>query len=79
MPVISGVYLITEYKIATIVMIDRSTSVIFAHIVPHKGVRMHWYAEAMVRNDLESLGYKKFVLQCDQESALKAVMKPRCS
>ena len=48
---------------------------IVAHIVPHKGVRMHWYAEAVVRKYVESFAYKKFVLKCDRESALKALMK----
>ena len=74
-PVMSGDYLIAEGKTATVVIIDRDTHVIFAHIVPHKGIRFHWYTEAVMKKDIESMGYKKLVLKCDQETALKSGMR----
>ena len=55
-PVMSGGYLIAEGKTATVVTIDRDTHVIFAHIVPHEGMRFHWYTEAVVKKDLETMG-----------------------
>ena len=48
LPVMSGDCLIAEGKTATVVIIDRDTHVIFARIVPHKGICFHWYTEAVV-------------------------------
>ena len=73
-PVVGGDYQ-TFDKTAIIVLIDRSTSMIFSYVVPHKRVNMHWYADEVVRRDLDSLGYRRIVLKSDQERAIKALMK----
>ena len=72
---INGDYLITEEKTATIVMIDRDTSVIFAHIVPHKGALMHWFPFSAVNRDMDFTGYKRIVMKSDQESAITDLLK----
>ena len=71
----SGDCLIAEGRTATVVLIDRDTHVICAHVVPHKGIRLHWYTDAVVKKKIESMGYNRLVLKRDQESALKSVMQ----
>ena len=47
---------------------------IFAHMVPKKGITHEFGADAMIE-DLEKLGYKEMILRCDGEPALKAVQE----
>ena len=54
-----------------IVMVDRNTKKIFANVVPNKGVNP--YAVKTVVQNLETLGYKKLNLKCDQEPAIIAL------
>ena len=53
---------------------DRRSHMLFAHLVPRKGLTFAHGASQMIR-DLEILGYNEVVLKCDNEPALKAVQK----
>ena len=50
---------------------DGTSKVIFAHMLPRKGLDEH--VVARVAQDLKSLGYKMIILKSDQEPALLAL------
>ena len=51
---------------------DRRTQMLFAHVVPRKGMVSQHGADAMEK-DIEKLGYKEIILKSDGEPAIKAV------
>ena len=53
---------------------DRRTQMLFAHVVPRKGMLHDRGAVAMLE-DLERLGYKELILKCDGEPAMKSVQE----
>ena len=53
---------------------DRRTQMLFAHVVPRKGMVSEHGAVAMVK-DIEKLGYKEVILKCDGEPAMKSVQE----
>ena len=53
---------------------DRRTRMIFAHVVPRKGMTHEYGANAMVE-DLKRLGYHELILKCDGEPALRSVQE----
>ena len=59
-----------EETLAVQVARDRRTQMIFAHVVPCKGMVHERGAAAMVQ-DIETLGYKEIMLKCVGEPALK--------
>ena len=56
-----------------VVIRDRKSRAIFAHLLPHKGASYSSYPERAVLRDLALLGYKRFVVKSDQESSMKAL------
>ena len=63
-----------EDTVAIQVAKDRRTRMIFAHMLPKKGIT-HEFGAGAVIEDLEKLGYKEVILRCDGEPALKAVQE----
>ena len=61
-----------EETLAVRVARDRRTQMVFANVVPRKGMIHEHGAKSMVE-DLEKLGYKEIILKCDGEPALKNV------
>ena len=61
-----------EETLAVQVARDRRTQMIFANVVPRKGMIHEHGAKSMVE-DLEKLGYHEIILKCDGEPALKNV------
>ena len=61
-----------EETLAVQVARDRRTQMIFANVVPRKGMIHEHGAKAMVE-DIAKLGYKEIILTCDGEPALKNV------
>ena len=62
-----------EYAVV-LVLRDRETKMLNAHVVPLKGAEQEWVTEQCVR-DLRLLGHHgDLVLKCDQEPALKDLM-----
>ena len=53
---------------------DRRTQMIFAHVVPRKGMISQHGADAMEK-DIEKLGYKEIILKSDGEPAIKSVQE----
>lgn len=56
-----------------VVLRDRKSKAIFAHLLPHKGVAYSSFPERALLRNLAFLGYKRLVLKSDQESSLKAL------
>ena len=56
--------------LAVQVAIDRRTQMLFAHVVPRKGM-VHEHGAAAMVSDIERLGYKEVILKCDGEPAMK--------
>ena len=56
-----------------VVLRDRKSKAIFAHLLPHKGVAYSSFPERAILRNLAFLGYKRLVLKSDQESSLKAL------
>ena len=63
-----------EETLAIQVARDRRTRMIFAHVVPRKGMS-HEYGAVAMTNDLERLGYNEVILKCDNEPALRNVQE----
>ena len=63
-----------EETLAVQVARDRRTQMLFAHVVPRKGMIHEHGAVAMVK-DIEKLGYKEVILKCDGEPAMKSVQE----
>ena len=63
-----------EETLAVQVARDRRTRMLFAHVVPRKGMINDHGAEALER-DIERLGYKEIILKSDGEPALKSVQE----
>ena len=63
-----------EETIAIQVARDTRSKMLFAHVVPRKGMTHEHGATAMV-SDLGRLGYHEIILKCDGEPALKAVQE----
>ena len=61
-----------EETLAVQVARDRRTQMIFANVVPRKGMIHEHGAKSMV-DDLAKLGYHEIILKCDGEPALKNV------
>ena len=61
-----------EETLAVQVAKDRRTQMIFANVVPRKGMIHEHGAKSMVE-DLAKLGYHEIILKCDGEPALKNV------
>ena len=61
-----------EETLAVQVARDRRTQMIFANVVPRKGMIQEHGAKSMVE-DLAKLGYAEIILKCDGEPALKNV------
>ena len=53
---------------------DRRTKMLFANVVPRKGMVNEHGAQAMLA-DLDKLGYKDIILKCDGEPAMKSVQE----
>ena len=53
---------------------DRRTQMLFAHVVPRKGM-VHEHGAAAMVSDIERLGYKELILKCDGEPAMKSVQE----
>ena len=70
LPVMSCDYLIAERKTATVVFIDGDTHVIFAHIMPQKGVDPAHYSVDALFQDVAWLGYIRFSRRSDNEPAI---------
>ena len=47
---------------------------LFAHVVPRKGI-VHEHGAAAMVSDIERLGYKEVILECDGEPAMKSVQE----
>ena len=56
-------------KMAILVIVDKRTKTKFSHYVSKKGVSHDWIIGRVIK-DIESLGYGKIILKCDQEPAL---------
>ena len=69
-PVICGDYIIAEEYMAILVMIDRRSKWIWAHVVPNKGALKHWFPLSAVVRDIDLTGYKRIVMKSDQENAI---------
>ena len=52
----------------------RRTQMLFAHVVPRKGM-VHEHGAAAMVSDIERLGYKDVILKCDGERAMKSVQE----
>ena len=63
-----------EETLAIQVARDRRTRMLFAHVVPRKGMTHEHGATAMLK-DLSTLGYNEVILKCDGEPALKSVQE----
>ena len=63
-----------EETVAIQVARDRRTRMIFAHLVPRKGLASMHGAIEMVK-DIEKLGYKEVILKSDNEAALRSVQE----
>ena len=63
-----------EQTLAVQVARDRRTQMLFAHVVPRKGMVHEHGANAMVK-DIEKLGYKEVILKCDGEPAMQSVQE----
>ena len=61
-----------EETLAVQVARDRRTQMIFANVVPRKGMIHEHGAKSMVE-DIAKLGYQEIILKCDGEPALKNV------
>ena len=59
-------------KMPVLVVRDRKSKALFAHLVPSKGVE-HFYPEQALCRDVKFLGYPSVVIKSDQEPAIKAV------
>merc|ERR1712240_2189 len=53
---------------------DRRTQMLFAHVVPRKGMVCQHGADAMEK-DIETLGYKEIILKSDGEPAIRSVQE----
>ena len=53
---------------------DRRTRMIFAHMVPRKGLT-HMHGAIEMVKDIEKLGYKEVILKSDNEPALRSVQE----
>merc|ERR1712240_171121 len=53
---------------------DRRTQMLFAHVMPRKGMVCHHGADAMEK-DIAKLGYQEIILKSDGEPAIKAVQE----
>ena len=53
---------------------DRRTRMIFAHMVPKRGLASMHGAEEMIK-DIAKLGYKEVILKSDNEAALRSVQE----
>ena len=53
---------------------DRWTQMLFAHVVPRKGM-VHEHGAAAMVSDIERLGYKEVILKCDGEPGMKSVQE----
>lgn len=61
-----------DETIAIQVMKDTRSKAWFAHVVPKKGIG-HEHGVTMALEDILLMGYKKIILKCDNEPALKQV------
>ena len=59
-------------NLAIQVMLDTRSHMMFAHVVPRRGMIDEHGAEEMVK-DLDQLGYEEVILKCDEEPALMNV------
>ena len=58
-----------EKCLPILVMKDHRSKMVFSHVVPKKGASIAYCVSQAVQN-LESLGYPKLILKCDQEPAM---------
>ena len=63
-----------EETVAIQVAKDRKTRMIFAHMIPRKGLVSLHGAEKMIK-DIAKLGYREVVLKSDNEPALRSVQE----
>ena len=63
-----------EETVAIQVARDSRTKMLFAHVVPRKGLTHEHGAEDMIK-DIKKLGYLEVILKCDGEPALKSVQE----
>eukprot|EP00971_Amphidinium_carterae_P029145 573338-Amphidinium_carterae.1 len=60
-----------------LVVHDRLTKCVFAHVVEHKGLEDPYGYKAVLK-DLALLGYRRLALKCDREHAILAVAQRVC-
>ena len=53
-----------------VIVRDSMTKVIFAHVVPRKGLDEHLHVVKLVCADIEWMGHVKMILKCDNEAAI---------
>ena len=58
-----------------LVVRDRWTKHLFAHVLPYKGVTKGPYGSKVLLNDVKKLGYSKLVIRHDPEPALTSVVE----
>lgn len=63
-----------EPTILVLVARDRRTQMIFAHVVPRKGLS-HEHGAKELEADIKKPGYREVLLNCDGEPALKCVQE----
>ena len=59
-------------KVRLLVGRDSKSNMVFAHIIPAKGVSHGSFNADRMREDLAKLNYKRVVVRCDKEPALVA-------
>ena len=58
-----------------LVVRDRWTKHLFAHVLPYKGVTKGPYGSKVLLNDIKKLGYSKLIIRHDPEPALTSVVE----
>ena len=66
----------TQSKHSPVLVVrDRWTRMVFAHVLPYKGVQKGPVGSKCLLNDLRRLGYRKMIVRYDPEPALQAVVE----
>ena len=66
----------TQSKHSPVLVVrDRWTRMVFAHVLPYKGVQKGPVGSKCLLNDLRRLGYPKMIVRYDPEPALQAVVE----
>ena len=66
----------TQSKHSPVLVVrDRWTRMVFAHVLPYKGVQKGPVGSKCLLNDLRKLGYPKMIVRYDPEPALQAVVE----